>query len=65
MKKQLIHAVDNGNILSHEAYQANERKAFQGNCIAIVKATAPTGTITFKASMAGLPDASITLQVTK
>jgi beta-galactosidase len=61
----MIQAVDNGNILSHEAYQANERKAFQGNCIAIVKATAPTGTITFKASMAGLPDASINLQVTK
>ncbi|MFD1258605.1 glycoside hydrolase family 2 TIM barrel-domain containing protein [Mucilaginibacter terrae] len=61
----MIQAVDNGNILSHEAYQASERKAFQGNCIAIVKATAPTGTIIFKASMAGLPDATLTLQVTK
>lgn len=61
----IIQAVDNGNILSHEAYQANERKAFQGNCIAIVKANANTGAITFKASMAGLPDATLTLQVTK
>ena len=60
-----IQAVDNGNILSHEAYQASERKAFQGSCIAIVKANAATGNITFKASMAGLSDATLTLQATK
>lgn len=61
----MVQAVDNGNILSHEAYQAMERKAFQGNAIAIVKAAAGNGTVTFKASMPGLPDATIALQVIK
>jgi beta-galactosidase len=61
----MIQAVDNGNIISHEAYQASERKAFQGSCIALVKATAATGTITLKASVPGLPDATASIQISK
>jgi beta-galactosidase len=61
----LIQAVDNGNIVSHEAYQATERKAYKGSCIAILKAGTGAGSTTLKASVAGLPEASITLQVSK
>lgn len=61
----IIQAVDNGNIISHEAYQASERKAFQGSGVALVKANAASGNITLKASVAGLPDATLTVQVTK
>ena len=34
----VIAAVDNGNITSHEPYQATERQAYQGKAIAIIKA---------------------------
>ena len=34
-------AVDNGDIGSHETFQGNVRSAFQGRCIAIVRASGP------------------------
>lgn len=61
----ILQAVDNGDIISHEQYQATEHKAFQGKCIAIIKAGAGNGVATLKVSVAGLPEASITLQITK
>ncbi|MDT3404086.1 glycoside hydrolase family 2 TIM barrel-domain containing protein [Mucilaginibacter terrae] len=61
----ILQAVDNGDIISHEQYQGTEHKAFQGKCIAIVKAGAGSGTATLKVSVAGLPEASIALQITK
>jgi beta-galactosidase len=60
-----IQAVDNGNIISHESYQASERKAYRGSCIAILKAGTGAGNVTIKASVTGLPEASLTLQVSK
>ena len=50
--------VDSGNIISTEPFQANERKAYQGRALAIVRATGQ-GTITFTASVEGLPSATV------
>ncbi|WP_345953785.1 glycoside hydrolase family 2 TIM barrel-domain containing protein [Mucilaginibacter sp. PAMB04168] len=61
-----IAAVDNGNVASHESYQGGARKAYQGHCMALVKGnnqTLKTGPVTLKATMAGLPEAAITLQI--
>jgi beta-galactosidase len=61
-----IIAVDNGNLLDHDPFQAptpeKDRKLFEGNAIAILRATAPTGTITLTAQTEGLPPATITLK---
>jgi beta-galactosidase len=54
-------AVDNGNITSHELYQAQARQVYQGQCIAIVKATAPAGKITLSAAAPGLTPGTLTL----
>ena len=58
-----IAAVDNGDNASHEPFQASQRHAWQGRCVAIVKATAAQGTIMLKASAPGLAGTSITLTV--
>jgi len=39
----IIAAVDNGDINSHEAYQASERHIYSGQCIAIIKAKSLLG----------------------
>lgn len=59
-----IAAVDNGDRVDQAPYQATERKLFQGECVALVKANADTGTITLTASAQGLPEASVTIAVT-
>jgi beta-galactosidase len=56
-------AVDNGNVASHEPYQARQRKVYQGQCIALVKATGASGKLSLKASAAGLTDGAITLDI--
>ncbi|MDO7851710.1 glycoside hydrolase family 2 TIM barrel-domain containing protein [Hymenobacter convexus] len=61
----LLAAVDNGNVASHEGYQTNQRKAYQGQCIAIVKAKSAGGAITVKASAPGLTDGTVTMETTK
>ena len=58
-----IAAVDNGDISSHEPFQATQRHAFGGRCVAILKATAPTGRITLTATAPGLAAGSATLRV--
>lgn len=57
-----IAAVDNGDNASHEPFQASERHAFQGQCFAILKATAPSGRITLTASAPGLTGSAITIE---
>ena len=59
----VIAAVDNGNIISHEPYQATERQAYQGKAIAIIKASEREGKIIFKAQSEGLEPATITVNV--
>jgi len=58
-----IAAVDNGNILSHEPYNASQRKAYKGKAIAIVRATAQTGKITIRAEGDGLTSNDTTIEV--
>ena len=59
-------AVDNGNLLDHDPFQPptpeKDRKLFEGHAIAILRATASTGTITLTAQTEGLPPATITLK---
>jgi beta-galactosidase len=57
----VIAAVDSGDIRSHEPFQANERRAFQGRCMALVKASSAGGTITLTASAAGLESGTVKL----
>ena len=60
-----IAAVDNANRESHEPFQAKERRAYRGEAIAILKATAPEGKLTLKASAPGLEDGSVTIDLVK
>jgi beta-galactosidase len=56
-----IAAVDSADNNSHEPFQASERKAYQGRCFAILKATASTGRITLVANSSGLVGGSVTI----
>jgi len=58
----VIAAVDSADNASHEPFHATERRAFQGRCFALVKATAPRGKITLTASAPGLKSSSITIK---
>jgi beta-galactosidase len=58
----MIAAVDNGDNASHEPFQASERHAFRGRCVAIVRATGSSGRITIAASAAGLAGGLITVE---
>lgn len=58
----VIAAVDNADNASHEPFQASERHAYQGECVAFVKATAPAGKIVVIASAPGLKSGSATLK---
>jgi beta-galactosidase len=57
-----ILGVDNGNPLSHESFQSNQRRAFNGLCLAIVQSTAEPGTIEVTASASGLEAGYVTVQ---
>jgi len=55
-----IVALDNGDAASLEPFKGTSMKAFNGLCLAIVKATGP-GTITLTAKSQGLTPATVTL----
>ncbi|HYL75051.1 MAG TPA: glycoside hydrolase family 2 TIM barrel-domain containing protein [Bryobacteraceae bacterium] len=59
----IIAAVDNADNASHESYRASQRQAFEGRCIAILRATTRQGRITLTAQSSGVPKASINLDV--
>ncbi|MGC9969232.1 MAG: glycoside hydrolase family 2 TIM barrel-domain containing protein [Bryobacteraceae bacterium] len=61
----VIAAVDSADNASHEPFQASERRAYQGRCFAIVKATAAAGRITLAASSPGLVPAEIAIETLK
>jgi beta-galactosidase len=61
----VIAAVDNGDIASTEPYQATERWAYKGRCIAVIKAKADSGIIKLTAKADGLKEASVTVTVVK
>jgi len=50
---------DNGNPASHEDYQSNRRKAFDGLCLAIVKSKGKAGQIQVRAVSPGLQAARV------
>jgi beta-galactosidase len=54
-----IAGVDNGNPVSHEPFQAYYRKAFNGKCLAIVKAPYEKGSTLLKATSEGLKPAEL------
>jgi beta-galactosidase len=58
-----IAAVDNGNLLDHDPYQASRRKLYDGHAVAYLRASAPRGSVTLHARVAGLPEASVTVPV--
>ncbi len=57
-----ILAVDNGNLLDHDPFHATQRRLYQGNAIAILRATAPNGSIQITATTDGLPPTTLTLK---
>ncbi|HTR39998.1 MAG TPA: hypothetical protein VMH87_00085, partial [Pseudomonadales bacterium] len=61
----VIAAVDDGNNSSHDSFQSTQRHAFQGMCVAFIKANAPSGKIKITASSPGLKSDSISLQISK
>ena len=54
-------AVDNQDITSHESFQGNARSAFQGRCIAIVRASGP-GRIGITGSAGSLKSGTVGLE---
>ena len=59
----LVAAVDSANSNSHEPYRASQRQAFQGTCLAFIKANADHGRIKLTATSSNLRGASIELTV--
>jgi beta-galactosidase len=57
-----IVAVDNGSNSSHEPFQATKRHAYNGECVAFVRATTASGEINVSASAEGLDTGSIVIQ---
>ena len=58
----VIAAVDTADNASHEPFQASSRHAFQGECVAFVKATAASGRIDLTATAPGLKSDTITVK---
>jgi beta-galactosidase len=61
----VVAAVDNADNSSHESFQATERHAFAGECVAFVKATASSGKIVVAASAPGLGSDTVVLRAFK
>lgn len=59
-----IAATDNADLTNTELFNSNERWAYKGTCIAIIKANANTGSIKISANADNLRSATITLQAT-
>lgn len=55
-------AVDNGNQISLESFQANHRKAFSGMCLAILKSSKTSGKITLTAKSKRLKSAVVVVE---
>ena len=58
----VIAAVDNADNASHERFQTNSCHAFQGGCVAFVKANAGSASITVTATAGGLKAGSLALK---
>jgi beta-galactosidase len=58
----VVAAVDNADNASHEPFQTNSRHAFQGECVAFVRANAEYGKIKLTATAPGLKTGSLTIK---
>src|SRR5205823_1279447 len=58
-----VAAVDSANSNSHESYRATERQAFQGMCLALLKANTSKGRIKLTATSANLKSAMVEINV--
>jgi len=58
----IIAAVDNADNASLEPFQASSRHAFQGECVAFVRAAGTSGKITLTATAAGLKAGTIVIK---
>ncbi|GAG04775.1 unnamed protein product, partial [marine sediment metagenome] len=58
-----IIGVDNGNPRDHDSYQAQQRRAFNGLCLAILQSSNKSGKIRFTARSEGLKEASVEIAV--
>jgi beta-galactosidase len=61
--KASIAGVDNGNQNSHEPFQTNQINAFNGKCLAIIRAGKTSGQAQVTFSSAGLPDQTVSLSI--
>ena len=59
----LVTATDNGSLSNQESVTSPERHTFNGKCVALIKANAPSGKITVKATAPGLESSSVTIDV--
>jgi beta-galactosidase len=57
----VITAVDSADNTSHEAFQGSQRRAFQGRCLAMVKASAARSRFTVTAASVGLVGSSVVI----
>jgi len=60
-----IAAVDSADNASHESFQGSERRAFEGECVAFVKATGTSGRIRVTAASGGLKGGEVVIGVSK
>ncbi|MDD4970392.1 MAG: glycoside hydrolase family 2 TIM barrel-domain containing protein [Paludibacter sp.] len=58
-----IIAVDNGNVDSHESYRGLARRAFNGQCIAIIRGKSNSGQIKVSANSTELKAGSVTIDI--
>ncbi|HSE33670.1 MAG TPA: glycoside hydrolase family 2 TIM barrel-domain containing protein [Pyrinomonadaceae bacterium] len=59
----VVAALDSADSYSHEPYQARQRKAFQGMCLALLKASGNRGKIKLTASSPGLKGDAVEVSV--
>ena len=60
-----IVVVDSGDNADHDPFQTKRRKAFQGRCLAYVKASKNSGSIMISASSGALKSNKVRLSATK
>jgi beta-galactosidase len=58
-------ATDNADVSSHDGFQSPQRHAYQGTCIAVLRASAASGAITLTASAPGLTSGTVKIQAAK
>jgi len=61
----VVAAVDSADNRSHEPFQSTQRHAFDGKCVAFIKADAASGRIKVTASSPGLKSGSVVVQISK